>query len=122
MEIDAAVPSWLHAEATWQRQEPAGASCFQKAVSHLLASASELSPTLGRWHGQLWGFTHVPCLTQQECTELTSAWPACLSCTGGMAQAALVALKGAQPSPLELPQAETSWQARVRLRWPCSGG
>eukprot|EP00891_Asterochloris_glomerata_P010008 jgi/Astpho2/10008/Aster-06818 len=24
MEIDAAVPTWLHAEATWQRQEPAG--------------------------------------------------------------------------------------------------
>lgn len=45
MEIDAAVPTWLHAEATWQRQEPAGASCLQSAISYLLASLSGFSPT-----------------------------------------------------------------------------
>ena len=48
MEIDAAVPAWLHAEATWQQQEHAGVSCFQMAASYLLASASGFIIAPGR--------------------------------------------------------------------------
>ena len=48
------------------------------------------------------GSAPVACLTQEEWDKLTLALPARLSCTGGLVQAAPVALNKAQPTPVDV--------------------